>query len=435
MSWKTKNELILIVKSMKKRDFTKDTLFKATFCSALIWMLGGLASCNSDLEPRNDQGASSIVLELTEKIESDNTFAFDLFKTTYQSTNEANVFVSPLSVNMALSMTLNGAAGLTMEEMKEALRATNYSLDDINKYNKSLREALMKVDPTTDVAIANSIWYRNTLTVKTNFLSVNKNFYDAETKALDFNSPNSIQQINKWVSDKTHAKIPEIVKEISPMTMMYLINATYFNGIWKSTFGKDDTREEYFYPENDVDRHQAYMMRQTGFFPYSEDEQCRYLKLDYGNGAFSMIVMLPQYEKTLDDVIANLNSATWRDAMHMGSYEVSLRFPRFKVECEYEMSTSILPSMGMKNPFTEDADFSGISDVALCISKVIHKTFVDVNEDGTEAAAVTAVEMDATALPPGQIVYYVVNRPFAFAICENSTGVILFIGTIGDVSQ
>jgi serpin B len=294
----------------------------------------------------------------------------------------------------------------------------------------------LKVDPTTTFSIANSIWYRNTLTVKNNFISVNKDYYNAEVKSLDFNSPNAVKQINGWASDKTNKKIPEVINEIPGNAMMYLINATYFKGIWNLKFDKSNTTEEDFYPEGNLNSYKVKMMKQKESFQYSEDDNCRYLKMVYGNKAFSMIVMLPQDGKTIDDVISNLNNESWHNAMQMHSFEVNLRLPRFKSECKYEMSESILPAMGMNIPFTEFADFSGITnDASLMISRVIHKTFVDVNEEGTEAAAVTAVVMVNTSIDPtpGTIIDYAVNKPFAFAICENSTGVILFMGKMSDI--
>jgi serpin B len=401
--------------------------------------LGGIVACHSDLEEEGDGNtlfdARPILLELTEKIATDNTFAFDLFRTTIQSSDETNVFVSPLSVNMALSMTMNGAAGETLDEMKEVLRAAEYSMDDINQYNKALRDALLKVDPSTNISIANSIWYHNTLTVKNEFISVNKNCYDAEIKALDFRSSDAVKKINEWVSGKTNKKIPVIIESLSPSEVMCLINAIYFKGIWNLKFKKKETKEEDFHPEKSS-LHKVNMMQQTALFLYSEDDNCSYLRMAYGNGAFSMIVMLPHDDKTMNDVIANLNKESWYQAMQtMGTYEVNLRIPRFKTECEYQMHQSILPAMGMEISFSNFANFSGISDLPFKISRVIHKTFVDVNEEGTEAAAVTAVVGD-NSVGPGPAIPktdYVVNKPFAFAICENSTGVILFIGKMGDI--
>ena len=413
------------------RNGMKKLILALSFC--------GMISCSSDND--NDihkrlPDAEPIVLRLVEKVASDNTFAFDLFKTTYGFSEESNVFVSPLSVNMALSMTLNGANGATLDEMKETLRAKKYSIDDINNYNKSLREALVAVDKSTTLSIANSIWYHNAITFKNEFISVNKNNYDAEIKAVDFSSPNTISQINGWVSDKTNKKIPEIIKELSPETVICLLNAIYFKGIWREKFDKNNTKDENFYSEDGVSMGKVKMMSQTQKFLYSDDENCKYLSLPYGNGAFSMIVMLPNEGKKIDDVIINLSSKSWDDAMFMDSYEVNLRFPRFKAECRYDMHEDILPEMGMITPFSGAADFSGMTGNKLIkVSKVIHKTFVEVNEEGTEAAAATAVVGKIMAPPPGTIIDYVVNKPFVFAIRENSTGVILFISKIGSVSS
>ena len=419
---------------------TKNLLKKVTFYLIIALSFSGVISCESD----SDNGGSGylpyaepITLEFEEKLDSDNTFALDLFKTTYGLTKESNIFVSPLSVNMALSMTLNGAKEATLDEMKETLRSKDYSSDQINRYNKSLREALVSVDKSTTLSIANSIWYHNTYAFKNEFISVNKDNYDAEIKAIDFRSSSAVHQINNWVSDKTNKKIPEIIKELTPENVICLINAIYFKGIWREKFDKNRTKDEDFYSEDGVSMGKVKMMSQTHTFPYSEDENCGYLMLPYGNGAFSMIVMLPGEGKTINDVVSNLNSESWNDAtFYMDRYEVNLRFPRFKAECSYEMHKTILPEMGMVTPFSDEADFSGMTGNKLVkISKVIHKTFVEVNEEGTEAAAVTSVVGDVTAgPPPGTIIDYVVNKPFVFAIRENSTGAILFIGKIGSVN-
>ena len=419
---------------------TKCLLGKIAFYSFWVLLIPGMISCNSDSDSDIDNGgdgylplAEPIVVTLSQKIESDNTYALDLFKTTYSLSEESNVFVSPLSVNMALSMTLNGANDATLDEMKEALRAKNYSVDEINTYNKSLREALVAVDKSTTLSIANSIWYNTIYTFNNEFISVNKSNYDAEVTSVDFGSSNTVSRINNWVSDKTNKKIPSIIDELSADDAMCLINAIYFKGIWREKFDKNKTKDEDFYSENGVSMGKVKMMNQTKHFQYTDDDNCKYLNLPYGNGAFSMIVMLPNEGKTIDDVISNLNNESWNNAMHMGSCEVNLQFPRFKVECSYEMDEAILPEMGMMTPFTEFADFSDITtDRKIFITKVIHKSFVEVNEEGTEAAAATAVIMGPTSIPPAPI-DYIVNKPFAFAIRENSTGVILFIGKTGSI--
>ena len=379
--------------------------------------------------------AKPIELRLTKKTETDNDFAFDLFKTTYQSDDNDNIFISPLSVSMALSMTLNGAKGVTLEEMKTALRAQGYSVDEINEYNKSLKKALMEVDETTDFTIANSIWYRNNITVYDDFISVNKDNNDAEIKPIDFTSPDAITQINDWCALHTKDKIKEVLTEIPGNALMYLINAIYFKGVWASVFDKENTKKEDFFTEEKVSTGKVDMMQQTDFFGYFEDEYCRYIRLPYGNKAFSMIVMLPEEGKIVNDIISNLDSKQWNNAMeYMSMNMVNLSLPRFKAECEYYMEKSILPEMGMITPFSGSADFSGIMNINSYIDKVIHKTFVEVNEEGTEAAAVTVVGMiDSSSGMDPVIIDYKVNKPFVFAIRENSTGAVLFIGKMGKI--
>jgi len=411
-----------------------------TLTLALLVLSPLFFACNTDsgddISHEIQADAKPIELRMMEKVETDNDFALDLFKATYKFEEKDNIFISPLSVSMALSMTLNGAEGETLEEMKEALRAKGYSIDDINEYNKSLKKALIEVDKSTELTIANSIWYRNDITVYDNFINVNKDNYDAEIKTLDFSSPDAVKQINGWCAQQTKDKIPEIIKEIPGDALMYLINAIYFKGIWTSRFEKKDTNKEDFYTEKNVSTGKVDMMHQTEAFDYFADEYCRYLRMAYGNKAFSMVVMLPNDDKTVDDVISNLDSKRWNDAMkYMSGRDVSLSFPRFKAECDYEMQKNILPDMGMIVPFTNYANFSNMCTPAPKIGRVIHKTFIEVNEEGTEAAAVTAVEMLPLAAMPSEpvIIEYKVNKPFVFAIRENSTGVILFIGKMGKV--
>jgi serpin B len=392
-----------------------------------------LAACqsNSDDEPQNGElsPAESIRLALAEKVETDNTFALDLFRTTCQYAEPAeNVFISPLSVSMALNMTVNGAQGTTKDEMLTALRAQGYSMNDVNEYSRSLRTALVKVDPSTEMAIANSIWYREGFPVKAPFIDVNRTNYDAEVREIDFSSPDALTQINGWCARQTKDKIPEIIDKIAPDVVMYLINAVYFKGIWVYQFDKKDTKEENFYlPDGTTSK--VNMMHQQAALNYTTDKNAAYLELPYGNRAFSMIVILPQGNKTPDEVAAQLDSERWNNRMEeLSGREINLRLPRFKAECKYFMEKNILPDMGMTTPFTPLADFGGISDWATYISAVIHKTYVDVDEEGTEAAAVTAVEMMFTSVDPSAPLPFTVNKPFLFAIRERSTGVILFMG-------
>ncbi len=368
---------------------------------------------------------------LVAKIEQDNTFSFDLFKQAYQTEKNDNIFLSPLSISMALSMTLNGANGETQEEMKNALRISGFSIEDINDYCKSLREGLLKVDPTTELFIANSIWYRQGFTVENSFLQVNRDYFNAEINERNFSSPATLKEINQWCADNTKNKITEILDNISGDAVMYLINAIYFKGIWQSEFDKKQTSDDTFYNEDGIKR-LVKMMKQSGEFNYYEDNFTRYLTLPYGNEAFSMRILLPTEGKNIEDVINNLNNESWNKSMILGKSKINLQMPRFTAECKYDLEKKILPAMGMNLPFSSLADFSGISKNSnLLISKVTHKTYLSVDEKGTEAAAVTSVEVELTAYPnPQKPIDYIINKPFIFVIQENSTGAILFIGTI-----
>ena len=384
--------------------------------------------------PRELPLAKPIVLKRAEKIATDNTFTFDLLRAVRKHADGANVFISPLSVSMALNMTLNGAAGATADEMRTALREAGYTTADINAYSRELREALMKVDPSTQIGIANSIWYRQGATIKVPFIEANRTYYDAEVEALDFTSPTAVSTINGWCARKTNNRIKKILEEIPSNAFMYLINAVYFKGTWTTRFEKKHTFSTDFH-RADGSTQKVQMMNLKDTFRCASSDVCDYLEMDYGNHAFSMVVMLPKDGKTTRDVIAAMDGKKWAEAMQsLTLEEIHVFLPRFKAECEYKMHKQILPEMGMKLPFNPElADLSGIADISafgrLFISSVIHKTFVQVDEEGTEASGVTNVGV----MPTGESSFFIVDRPFLFVIREKSTGVILFIGEIGEI--
>ena len=375
-----------------------------------------------------------VELKKAEKVVRDNAFTFDLLRAVRKHSTDANVFISPLSVSMALNMTLNGAVGATADEMRTALRESGYSTADINAYSRELREALLRADPKTTIGIANSIWYRQGAIVKAPFIEANRTYYDAEVQALGFSSPSATATINGWCAQKTNNKIKEIVKQVDPTTFMYLINAVYFKGAWTIRFEKKNTRSGDF-RRADGSTQTVQMMNLMDTFRCASGDVCDYLEMDYGNHAFSMVIMLPKDGKTTQDVIATMDGKKWADAIQsLTLKEIHVLLPRFKAECEYPMHEHILPDMGMKLPFNPMlADLSGIADIGafgrLFISSVIHKTFVQVDEEGTEAAAVTSIDIVGS----NESSFFIVDRPFLFAIREKSTGVILFIGEIGEI--
>jgi serpin B len=282
--------------------------------------------------------------------------------------------------------------------------------------------------------IANSIWYRNTFEVKQDFCDLNQNYFNAEVKPANFDEPATVELINNWVKTKTHDKIEKVINQISPYTVMYLINAIYFKGVWKYKFDSKGSHSGTFYRSN-TDTSSVVYMNQESTFKYYENNVLKALELPYGNSGFSMVVLLPSEGKSVGDIVSNFTPANWNSWNEgMDSIKVAVRFPRFKFAYDSVINES-LKTLGMPKAFDQSkADFSNINDeFQLYISFVLHKSFVEVNEAGTEAAAVTVVGVWTTSInDPENVKYFNANKPFAFVIKENSTQTILFSGVMNN---
>ena len=385
------------------------------------------AACSGD----ND--GPRIVRDLTEVeqklVQSANLFGFNLMQEVVAQSNGGNVFISPLSVSFALGMTYNGARTTTEEGMRAALEYGDLTVGEINQGYRDLIDLLTGLDPKVKMEIANSIWIREGFDVLQAFIDVNQAFFDAVVEALNFSNPGAADVINAWVKEKTHGKIEEIVaKPINAMTVMFLINAIYFKGDWTTEFDPDDTQAAPFHaPEGDTT---VQMMHMHEELPYLQTEDFEAVNLPYGGGLFSMTLLLPKEGKSVDELIASLTAENW--AAWMAGFAVEegyLWMPRF--ELEYETSLNdVLKALGMAAAFSEsEADFAGINPGAqLFISNVKHKTYVKVNEEGTEAAAVTSVEVGVTSAPEG--FYLRFDRPFLFVIQDAHSKALLFVGKI-----
>ena len=372
---------------------------------------------------------------LEKRIDQDNDFAFDLLKQSLQTSGESNVFISPLSVSIALGMTWNGANGNTRTEMGTALKMDGMSSTDINEYYKTMQTTLPGMDPTTKLNIANSLWYKEGYPLKADFLKLNTDYFNAEVRSLDFEKAWAVDTINNWCARKTNQLIPKVLNEISRDAAAFLINAVYFKGIWRKKFDKKNTEEALFTDEKGQQL-KVNMMYQKDTFAYSADATAQYLDMPYGNKAFNMTVILPNEGKTTADVLNNLTAESWNNRISsLKTREVEVFYPRFKQECKFELKDA-LQNMGMKQAFTDFADFSNMTDQRVKISFVKHDTYVEVTEEGTEAAAVTVVGIEFTSIqePPVTPVFRV-NKPFVFVIREKSTGVILFIGKMGKIEK
>ncbi len=363
-------------------------------------------------------------------VESDNIFGLKLFQNLVNDEKDKNVFISPLSVSMALGMTLNGADSETKQAMQQTLEVAGLTDEQINQSYQSLMELLTGLDPKVQFQIANSIWYRSTFSVEQPFIDVNKQYFDAQVSGLDFNDPSSVNVINSWVNDNTNAKIDKIIDQINPMTVMFLINAIYFKGTWTYQFEEENTVESPFYLPDNSEK-MCHLMKIAGTFNYFSNDKLKAVDLPYGDKEFSMTLILPQENHEIDDIIGELNNTNWNSWIgQFGESDGEIFLPRFKLEYEKTLN-EVLAQLGMGIAFTGQADFTRINKGGnLFISEVKHKSFVEVNEEGTEAAAVTSVEVSLTSVGSGFI--FRADRPFVFVIREKNSGSILFIGKIVD---
>ena len=368
-------------------------------------------------------------LNVSEKrlAESGNEFGLKLFRELNKDEAGNNMFISPLSVSYALGMTLNGAVGETREAMEKTLELHGMSVDEINKTYKSLMKFLTTLDPEVIFEIANSIWYRQDYPVKQDFVDVNKEYFNALVRALDFNDPASVDIINGWASENTHGLIEEVIEDIDPAAIMFLINAIYFKGTWLYEFDPEDTKPAPFYLDNGSQA-EVKMMSQRSDFNYYSNEQFQAIDLPYGNEKFTMTVFLPHRDINIDNLIFQMNEenwSSWINGFPDEKVEVNLYLPRFTIEYEKSLR-DVLIKLGMGIAFGGGADFSNIGG-GLFISDVNHFTYVNVDEEGTEAAAVTVVEMrDSAGGPPTMRI----DRPFLFVIRENQSNTILFMGKV-----
>jgi serine protease inhibitor len=360
-----------------------------------------------------------------------NRFGFQLLAQCRQSLTKTNFFLSPAGLAFALSMVQTGAKGDTLRAMRAALGVEEIPPAALNDANKELLARLSKLDPTINLEIANSLWLDKTAVIRPDFIAADKQAYDAEISSADFKNPATVNQINSWVSARTHGKIPRMGEgPLDPLLRLIVLNAIYFKADWTTPFATNLTRELPFtLAAGQTVLHPR--MSRTGSFRYLEEDAFQAVELPYSDGSVSTLVILPK--AGLDAFLGSLTAENFEQwTMRMASRRGTLQLPRFKLENEYNLK-DVLAAMGMSLAFTTRADFSGISEEPLVIGWVKQKTYVDVNEQGTEAAAVTGIGMRAAGVrlepPPFQMV---VDRPFFVAIRERGTGLILFLGAIFD---
>jgi serine protease inhibitor len=370
------------------------------------------------------------------KLAAANTgFAFDLFRQIVREKPDANVFISPFSVSTVLQMIDNGAAGATKQEMGRVLHTDGLPADALNPACESLNQSLNSQTNAT-LELANAIWYKQGISLKPAFASVNREFFQAELAGVDFNSPQSAQTINDWADQSAHGKIQQVVQwPFAPATRVVLANAIYFKGKWEIPFNKRDTKPHAFHLAGGGET-QVPTMWQHGRFAYLRGDGFQAVQLPYAGRRLWMDVYLPDANSSLATLLARFNSASERKQMLTWflEREGTLALPRFKLENGVKLNSS-LQALGMKRAF-RDADFSSMSDEPLALSEVRQKSYIAVDEEGTVAAAVTAGIMQATAvLRPVKPFEMIVDRPFFFVIEDDQTQSILFMGVVYDPAK
>jgi serine protease inhibitor len=398
--------------------------------SAIVIAVFLLSACKkSDPVPREPKKID-VQYKSAEIVEADLNFGFELFREINERTAEPNLMISPMSVSYALGMAYNGAGTETFEAFRQVLHFDELTLEEVNRSYQNLMSQMPGLDPDVEFSIANSMWYKLGFQVLQTFVDVNKEYFDAEVREVDFSDPGTVDLINGWIEEKTHDKIRDMLDYIPADAVMYLINAIYFNAPWKYEFDKSETYEGNFHLE-DGGTHRADFMVLKGDFMYTETNSFKAVELPYSDSAFSMVVILPDQETGMDDLVSELNADNWK-LWFSDSYMTGLqiRLPKFKYEFKSLLNDALI-SLGMGIAFTPDADFTGIrSSGGIYISRVIHQTFIDVMEEGTEAAAATIIEFIETSAGGGDI-FFVADRPFLYVIKENSTGAVLFMGKVG----
>jgi serine protease inhibitor len=404
---------------------------------AFLLIMGALAlSCSKDFSLPSPPAQEHEWRPLEKEVLSASSrFGITLFKEIAKAEPGKNVFISPFSVSAALGMTLNGAAGQTETDMRNVLGFAGMEKADINRAYQNLLSWLAQADPKVALEIAQSIWYRLGFPVETSFIETNRTCFDALVRGLDFTIPSAKDTINGWIEKNTNGKIQQMISLIKPTDIMFLVNAVYFKGIWKIQFDKSQTQEGTF-TRSDGSPITCPMMRQKDSLMYASDEGVQAVDLAYGDGAFSMLILLPKTDTSVDAFIRGLTPekwSGWTDALRKTG--VSLIMPKYKTLYDVTLNDA-LKAMGMGTAFSPDeADFTRIHRGGnLFIDRVLHKAFVEVNEEGTEAAAATVVVIGRTSIGGPEEIFMIINRPFIFAIRERQSGAILFMGKIEDPS-
>jgi serine protease inhibitor len=358
------------------------------------------------------------------------TFAFDFFKN-LQDTQPAgdNLFVSPLSLHIALGMLLNGAQNETADQILKALKMEGVSMEDLNKAYNTLMTELPAADSKVKLGLANSLWYRSGFQVETSFQDILKQSFKAEVTGLEFNNA-ALDKINQWASNKTNGKIKKVLDKISADQIMFLMNALYFKGDWSNKFDAGKTVDTPFRLESGSDKTVKMMFKEADF-KGTEVEKYKAVQLPYANGQFNMTLIIPKGENTVAQIASGLTATEWNDLQtkRLLIRKSKVGLPRFTMNYSAQLN-STLKKMGINKVFSDAAELNKIAITGgLMVDFVKQDAYLGIDESGTEAAAVTTIGIVLTSAGP-EIPQYICNRPFLLVISEKTSNTILFMGRI-----
>lgn len=354
-----------------------------------------------------------------------NTFGFNLLHELGTGETSENLFFSPLSLSLMLQMAYNGADGQTAQEMAQVLQVEGMDIAALNEASKTLQEELAAT-ADVELLLGNSVWVQQGHALLDSFLNTIGDYFDAEAATLDFASPAAVERINNWVSEKTNGKIESLFESLDANVATYLINTVYFKGAWAKPFDPAQTQPMPFYLDDDSEI-TVPMMAQESDFAFTSAENFTALSLPYGeNGSVRMVVVLPDEGGALDSVVAQMTPETWANLLAQleGETRVMVALPRFSMEYDVTLNDALM-ALGMESAFSQPDFANMVEGGGLSLSYVRHKAIVEVNEEGTEAAAVS-IGATTLSMPPT----FTVNRPFFFAIHDDATGAILFMGAV-----
>lgn len=375
-----------------------------------------------------DTDAKYLILSNDQRatINKGNEFAVNLFKTQIDMQSKV---ISPLSVSYLMGMLANGADGNTQKEILTSLGVGDVTLQTLNESYRALLNSTATADKQTTINIANYIAADKHFQLKSDFRNTVGKMYDAGVESLDFSSSKAVDKINQWCSKQTNGMIPKIIDQLSASDVAVLMNAIYFEGTWETPFEKELTKEENFRGyTRDIKRVQ--MMHQEDNFSYLNNNTFEAVTLPYGNRTYNMTVLLPKEGVSIEEMMKQLDAqkigSLYRD---MEKCVVDLKLPKFTTSTEVVLNDAI-SKLGAPSIFTGAANFKNMSDASIFISKMLQKAKIEVSEEGTKAAAITAGMVAMTALNPDEPrhVRFHANRPFVYIITERQTGAIFFIG-------